>query len=279
MKAIKYISILIILIFLTSCQEELHYNPFESSENGIGRYLSEIKETTYSYSELTPKETIAVLFNNPKYDKYGKLEFAYNNLSGYEANYTYFYSTDEIETMIYRQMGEVIKRKYSLQNNIITSCLETTNQNDYVKNYHYSYNSKNMLVGIEVYDEENNHRSEIFIAWEAGDISSVEVKFKSGYTSRYDFKYTEKNHCEPSIPFFFTSCYEIGSTHGVDELLSMQNYFGTSASKNLPSEVYFNDKISRIFKYELHKDNCMSKIDQISTTNNKTIRTYSFRWI
>lgn len=279
MKTIKYIYMLIILIFLTSCQEELHYNPFESSENGIGRYLSEIKETTYSHSGLTQEEAISVLFNSPEYDKFGKLVFAYNNLSGYEANYTYFYSTDEIETITRRQMGEVIKRKYSLQNNIITSCLETTNQNDYIKNYHYYYNSMNMLVGIEVYDEEYNHRSEIFIEWDAGNISSVEVKFKSGYTSRYDFKYTEKNHCEPSIPFFFTSCYEIGSTHGVDELLSMQNYFGTSISKNLPSEIYFNDMISRIFKYEINKDVSLSKIIQISTTNNKIIRTYSFRWI
>jgi len=279
MRILGNATIIIWLILLASCQEELVYDSFETSENGMERYLSEIKETTYSNNGLSQKETISVLFNNPEYDKYGKINFAYNNFIGYEANYTYFYSTDEIETIANRKNGEVIKRKYTLQNNIITSCLETTNLNDYIKNYHYSYDSTNMLVKIEISDEEYDSRSEIFIGWETANISSVEVKLESGYTSRYDFKYTEMNRCEPNIPFFFTSCYEIGGTYGVDELLSMQNYFGTSISKNLPNEVYFNNKISRVFKYEIGKDGSLSKINQISIDNNKTIRTYSFRWI
>lgn len=279
MRILKYISIISGLILLSSCQEELVYDPFETSQNGMGRYLSEIKETTYLNTGISQQETTSVLFNNPEYDKYGKINFAYNNFTGYEANDTYLYSTDEIVTIANRKNGEVIRRKYTLQNNIVISCLETTNLNNNIKNYQYSYDSIDLLVKIEVYDEEYDSRSEIFIEWEATNILSVEVKLQSGYTSRYDFKYTEKNRCDPNIPFFFTSCYEIGGTYGIDEILSMQNYFGTSISKYLPNEVYFNDKISRVFKYEIGKDGSLSKINQISTDNSKTIRTYSFRWM
>lgn len=279
MRRVKDISIIIGIILLTSCQEELVYEPFETSENGMGRYLSEIKETIYSNSGLSQQETISVLFKNPEYDEYGKINFAYNNFTGYEANYTYIYSTDEIETIANRKNGEVIKRKYTLKNNIAISCLETSNLNDYIKEYQYSYDSNDQLIMIEVSDEEYDSRSEAIIEWEAANILSVEVKLQSGYTSRYDFKYTEKNRCKPNIPLFFSSCFEIGGTYGIDEILSMQNYFGISVSKNLPNEVYFNDKISRIFKYEIGKDGSLSKINQISTNNNKTIRTYSFKWI
>lgn len=278
MRKVKDISIIIGLILLTSCQEELVYDPFETSENGMVRYLSEIKETIYSNSGLSQQETISVLFNSPEYDEYGKINFAYNNITGYEANYTYFYSTDEIETIANRKNGEVIKRKYTLQNNIVISCLETSNLNDYIKKYQYSYDSIGQLIKIEVSDKEYDSGSKIFIEWEKANISSVEVDLNSGYTTKYDFKYTEKNHCKPNIPFFFTSCYEIGGYYGVDELLSMQNYFGTSVSENLPNEVYFNNKISRIFKYEIGKDGSLSKINQLNTDNNKTIRTYSFKW-
>jgi len=279
MKILESITIVLGLILLSSCQEELIYDPFESSENGMGRYLSEIKETIYSNSGLSQQETISVLFNNPEYDEYGKINFAYNNFTGYEANYTYFYTTDEIETIADRKNGEVIKRKYTLQNNIVISCIETSNLTDYIKEYQYYYDSTDQLIKIEVSDEEYDSHSETYIEWEAANISSVEVKLQSGYTSRYDFKYTEKNRCEPKIPFFFTSCYEIGGTYGIDEILSMQNYFGTSVSKNLPNEVYFNEKISRVFKYVIGKDGSLSRINQIDTDNSKTIRTYSFRWI
>lgn len=165
MKFNKKIPFLFILS-LTSCQQELVYNPFELSENGLSRYMSRIEETTYSNSVSSPKETTTILFNNPEYDKYGRLTFVYNNFAGYEANYTYSYSSNEIETTANRKNGEVIRRKYALKDNIIISCLESTNQNDNVKNYYYSYDSSNMLVKIEISDEEYDNSSKIFIEWE-----------------------------------------------------------------------------------------------------------------
>lgn len=53
MKFNKKIPFLFILS-LTSCQQELVYNPFELSENGLSRYMSRIEETTYSNSVSSP---------------------------------------------------------------------------------------------------------------------------------------------------------------------------------------------------------------------------------
>jgi hypothetical protein len=277
MRTITSISLVAILFLTTSCREELTYNPFESSQYGFTRYLSEISETYYSNNVLSPSETTTI-FRNPIYDSNGRVTSAYNNIVGYDANYTYGYSDDTIVTIAMCQSGKVIRREYVVRKGVIASCTESSSVNDAIKTYTYSYDSSNTLVNITVFDEEYDFYTNISLTWEYDNISSVEME-TSSYTDIYEFVYNDKNErYNGKMPCFFSSCYVIGGVYGVDEILSIEGYFGTSISKDLPTTVYWNGIVSRVFEYSIDNNGYISTIKQVSPDSKKIYRIYSFKW-
>jgi hypothetical protein len=91
--------------------------------------------------------------------------------------------------------------------------------------------------------------------------------------------YNDKNErYNGKMPCFFSSCYVIGGVYGVDEILSIEGYFGTSISKDLPTTVYWNGIVSRVFEYSIDNNGYISTIKQVSPDSKKIYRIYSFKW-
>lgn len=278
MRIIIPISLVAILFLQISCSEDLTYSPFEPSPNGFTRYLSEISETYYSNNVLSASETTTILFRNPTYDSNGRVTSVYNNIVGYDANYTYSYSDNTIETIAMCQSGKVIRREYVVKDNVIVYCTESSTANDATKTYSFNYDSSNALVNIIIHDEESDSHYNIVITWNYDNISSIEM-VTSSYTEIYKFEYNEKNNGSVGkMPFFFSSCYFFGGVYGVDEILSIEGYFGTSISKDLPTTEYWNGIVTREFEYSMDNDGYISTVKQISSGSKKTDRIYSFKW-
>lgn len=244
----------LILLFLTSCQQELIYDPFESSEYGMSRYLSKIKETTYTTiftddKELSHEEKVSILFSNPSYDKNGRLENAYVNFIGQEANNTYNYGQDKI-TVYSRSRKDVNKlMEYTLDCGLITTCIEYSDDCDQKYYYTYSYNSDKCLNKINV--RRGDVTSNIIINWHKGNIMSIKVLYEEGYSSIYSYDYSHNKDYRPIFPSFWISCFEIGGVYGVDEILSCNGYFGKSIPNDLITKEYYNGKLSGEFEYQL----------------------------
>jgi hypothetical protein len=202
----------------------------------------------------------------------------YNNIVGYDANYTYIYSDNAIETIAMCQSGEVIRRNYNIKDGIIVSCTESSTDNDAVKTYNFSYDSSDALINIIAYNEDSDSHYNITITWDYDNISSIKV-VSSSYTETYTFEYNEKNNrYVGKMPFIFSSCYYFGGAYGVDEILSIEGYFGTSISKNLPTTEYWNEITTREFEYSIDNNGYISTVKQISSDSKKIYRIYSFNW-
>lgn len=274
MKTAILISSLAVLLLQTSCMEELTYHPFESSQNGFSRYLTEISETSY----YTNNDGATVLFGNPIYDSNGRVTSVYNNIVGSDANYTYQYTDNAIEITVMCQSGKVIHWNYVVKDGVIVSCVESSTASDAIKTYKFSYDLSNTLVNITVDDGEYDSHFNVAITWDYDNISSVE-KVTSSSSEVYEFEYNDKNNrYNGEMPFFFSSCYFLGGVYGVDEILSIEGYFGTSISRYIPTTVYYNGKVTREFEYSIDNDGYVSAVKEFSSETKKTYRIYSFKW-
>lgn len=276
MRILKYISVISGLILLASCQEELVYDPFETSENGMERYLAKVTQVSYATSGSTQTESINELFSNPNFDSDGKLLNAYVNFTGRQANNAYAYMQDKIVVTSITRDNKNYVFEYSLDNNIITDCIESSDVDN--ENYHYSYkyNSDKCLSSIIV--NKNDDSFTITLNWNKGNMVSVKVLYDSGYTSIYSYEYTHDKNYNPIFPQFWISCFEIGGVYGVDEILSSQGFFGKNYSNDLIQKEYFNGNLSREFEYNLDNKGNIVEVLDINSNRNKILRKYTLEW-
>jgi len=269
MKNSILINVFMIFLLLTSCQQELVYAPFEPSENGMPRYLSKIEETTYTTNGLSQEKTVSVLFSNPSYDKNGRLENAYVNFIGQEANNTYNYEQDKIIVYSWTREDVSMLMEYTLDNGLITDCIESSDDNCEKFHYTYAYNPDRCLNNVNV--RRGDFTSNIIINWHKGNIMSIKVIYEEGYSSIYSYKYSHNKDYRPIFPPFWISCFEIGRAYGIDEILACQGYFGKSISNDLITKEYYNGNISRKFEYQLDES---GNIRTVSCGNRK----YKLEW-
>jgi len=269
MKKSILINVFLMLFLLTSCQQELISDSFETSENGMPRYLSKIEETTYSTNGLSQEETVSVLFSNPTYDKNGRLVNAYVNFTGREANNAYNYEQNKIIVNSWTRDNISGIMEYTLDKGLITSCMESSSDNREKFYYTYAYDSDKCLCGINV--RRGDFTCNVTINWHKGNIMSIKVLYEEGFSSLYSYEYSHNNDYRPIFPPFWISCFEIGGVYGVDEILVSQGYFGKSISNDLITKEYFNGNISRNFKYQLDES---GNITTVSCGNRK----YKLEW-
>lgn len=275
MKSNFFIVASFVLCMLVSCQQEFTYDPFESSENGMPRYLAKIVEVTYIKSGTSKEECQKDIFSNPVFDGNGKLQNAYVNFIGREANNTYKYEQDKIMVQSMTRDDERYVLNYTLNNGLIIKCEESSKKNGKKSCYAYSYDSNKCLREINV--NMDNFYCDIIINWHNGNMMSVKVLYERGDSSIYSFEYTQDKKYRPIFPSFWTSCFEIGGVYGVDAILSCQGYFGKNISEDLISKEYFNGQLSRRFKYKIDTKGCVTDITDIDS-NNKEVRKYILKW-
>lgn len=264
------------LCLLVSCQRELVYNPFESSENGFLRYLAKIEEVNYSNSVTNSTESSTLIFSNPIFDENGKLQNAYVNFIGREANNSYSYSKDKIIVQSRTRDNEILLFEYTVDNGVITKCEESSNISNNKYDYSYFYDVNKYLTGINVSKE--GLSLDIVINWHNGNMMSVKVIYEEGYSSIYSYIYSGNKNYKPAFPSFWTSCYETGSVYGVDEILTGQGYFGKNISKDLISEEYYNGSISRVFEYRIDGEGYICEVLDMTPNKNKVNKKYVLEW-
>lgn len=272
----KYIGIIVGIILLPSCQEELVYNPFESSEQGMPRYLAKVAEVSYANSGSIQNETLNELFSNPNYDNEGKLLNAYVNFIGRQANNTYSYEQNKIVVNSITRDNKSYISEYALDNNLITSCVESSGSGNEKYYYSYSYNSDKCLSTINV--NKNDISYIITLNWNKGNMVSVKVLYDSGYSSIYSYEYTRNKEYTPIFPPFWISCFEIGGVYGVDEILSCQGFFGKSIPNDLINKEYYNGNLSKEFEYKLDSEGDIIEVSDINSDRNRVYRKYTLEW-
>lgn len=270
-----FIIICFVLCMLASCQQELVYNPFESSENGMPRYLAKIVEVAYTNIGASKTESLTEIFSNPVFDGNGKLQNAYVNFIGREANNTYKYERDKIIVQSRSRDDESYLLEYTLDNGIIIRCVESSNGNKKFY-YSYSYDSNKCLRGINV--NKDDFYCDIIINWHNGNIMSIKVLYESGYSSIYSYDYTQNNKYQSRFPSFWISCFEIGGIYGVDEFLSCQGYFGKSISDDLINKEYYDGRLIREFEYKLDAEGYIIEVSDMNSSNNYVNRKYTLEW-
>lgn len=286
MKTIKYITISIMVVILTSCQQELVYTPNERPNDNRherpndNRRLLELTEYLFPNKYYREGKT-TILYKDPRYDDNGLITFAYCAFIGDEAYYSYSYNEDKIITTITRKDGEKKTREYLLKDRQIVYCVETNSNLTSEQKFEYKYSKEGKLSEIHVkYSLNDNSISgeyKVNIKWDNGNIAQVIQIFDSGAIQNYSYEYQYFAKYKPNFPItqHLMNIY-IGGTQGIDDILMAEGYFGNSMSMDLPIKETYENISSNEFEYFLDEYGAVTTITQINA--GKTIREYKFKW-
>lgn len=235
-----------LLISLASCGEKLNdvIEPTPDRPDGFKRFLAKVERIDYQNSK--------VLFSDPVYDNQGRIIEVYNNIAGYNSKYQYAYSSGTIVLTLYKDPTKSRIREYTLDNGLITRCVETGTGNNGAANavFTYKYSDDGHLIQITQDDRVYDFHQTVTLEWDKRNIIRLDATTGNGYNEYYTFEYQPAIKYSNYLPPFYLDCYQLTSAMGLDEVLQINGYFGTSVSKDLLTYIMWNGRDYRKFNNE-----------------------------
>lgn len=267
------------ICFFTSCGKFLNEDT-EFLKHQIRGYLVSADE--YLLPNIYyPEGRKRQMFNEPRYDSEGRVESAFCNFDGVQANHKYLYEDNRIILKKNRTDNKPDSAYvYYLVDDRIVSCTvcDYNSLEESIHRYEYSYDMENHLIRI---DEIGTALQNVYtLTWKGGNLIGLTKNFVTDsqvvYTSTCKFQYAKhKKYRNVFVPIHFQHYYI--SLYGVDQILASQRYFGEMISKDIP--IVEANPVDYVYRMELDDKGYINKIYHLdSKFHQKVIREYNLVW-